>query len=73
MLDAAHSADILIAYSCRGGRCRTCLGRLMSGEVVYPGGLPDALSNEDIENGRVLFCSAHAASDLVIEILRPEF
>ena len=68
MLNAAHAANVLIPYSCRSGQCGSCRGRLIEGEVTYPEGPPDALSSADQDAGYVLFCSAYAVSDLVIEL-----
>ena len=73
ILNAAHAANILISYSCRSGQCGSCMGRLHSGEVVYPKGQPDALDAEHRAAGYALFCSATAVSDLTIELLQPEF
>ena len=73
ILDAAHAANVLIAYSCRSGQCRSCIGRVVEGEISYPGGLPQAISEAEAESGLALFCSAFAASDLTIELLAPEF
>ncbi len=73
VLDAAHAANVLIAYSCRAGQCRSCLGRLLRGRVEYPDGIPAALERADAEAGYVLFCSARAVSDLTIELIGPEF
>jgi len=72
-LDAAHAADILISYSCRGGLCGSCKGRVIAGEIVYPNGVPAAISAAEVKQGQVLFCSAYATSDLTIEILKPVF
>ena len=73
VLNAAHAANVLISYSCRSGQCGSCMGRLLEGEVHYPGGRPQALDSRQADDGYVLFCSAFAATDLVIELLRPEF
>ena len=62
-----------MAYSCRGGLCGTCKGRLLAGRVVYPAGLPAAIDVAEANAGRVLFCSAHAISDLVIELPEAPF
>ena len=67
VLTSAHRANILIAYSCRGGRCGTCRGRLLSGEIEYPNGFPEALTEAEAEQGYALFCSAYPRSDLVID------
>ena len=68
ILDAAHAADILITYSCRGGLCGTCKGRILEGRIDYPAGMPAAIDAAESATGRVLFCSAHATTDLVIEL-----
>jgi len=73
ILSAAHVANILISSSCRSGQCGSCLGKLLSGEIEYPEGLPDALSQQQHAAGFALFCSAHATSDLVIELTEAEF
>jgi CDP-4-dehydro-6-deoxyglucose reductase len=73
ILNAAHAADILISYSCRSGQCGSCLGRVLRGEVEYHGGLPDAISEQQVNQGYALFCSAFAVSDLTIELIQPEF
>jgi CDP-4-dehydro-6-deoxyglucose reductase len=73
ILAAAHAANILVSYSCRSGQCGSCLGKLLSGEIEYPKGLPDALDQQQHAAGYALFCSAQAASDLVIELIKPEF
>jgi hypothetical protein len=46
---------------------------LLSGEIEYPKGLPDALDQQQHAAGYALFCSAQAASDLIIELIEPEF
>jgi ferredoxin len=73
LLDAAHAANILIAYSCRSGQCRSCLVRVHSGEIRYPRGLPAAIDVTEADSGLALCCSAFAGSDLVIELLAPDF
>jgi CDP-4-dehydro-6-deoxyglucose reductase len=73
VLNAAHAANILISYSCRSGRCGSCLGRLIEGEVDYPQGQPDALSAQQRDSGYALFCSAYPVSNLTIELMQPEF
>ena len=72
VLDAAHAANVLVPYSCRGGRCGTCRVSLLDGEVRYPNGTPDALSDSEKQAGFALLCSAYALTDLVIELGRPE-
>lgn len=69
VLDAALRSGHVIPYSCRGGTCGSCLGTVLEGEVVYPSGTrPPALTEQEQAAGKALFCQAHAASDLVIEV-----
>ncbi len=72
ILDAAHAANILIPYSCRGGQCGSCRGRVHQGKVEYPDGLPSAITSAEAAEGYVLFCSAYARSNLTIELCRPD-
>ena len=72
VLDAAHAANHLFPYSCRGGRCGTCRGRLLHGDVEYPAGRPEALSEAEAAAGFALFCSAFPRSDLIIELATPK-
>jgi CDP-4-dehydro-6-deoxyglucose reductase len=71
VLDAALRQGILLPHGCRGGFCGSCLGEVISGEVVYTEGLPDGLSEEDAAAGKALFCKASAISDLTIKV--PEY
>lgn len=68
VLDAAVRQGIMIPYSCRGGTCGSCMGDVLSGEVIYPDGLPPALSEAEAAAGKALFCSAHPTSDLEIRV-----
>jgi ferredoxin len=51
--------------SCRNGTCRTCFGKLESGQVRYEIEWP-GLSSEEKEDGYVLPCVAHPCSDVVL-------
>jgi CDP-4-dehydro-6-deoxyglucose reductase len=68
VLDAALHQGINMPYGCRSGKCGDCMGQLIEGRVHYPNGQPDALSDEDLAQGKAIFCQAHADSDLVIEV-----
>jgi CDP-4-dehydro-6-deoxyglucose reductase len=68
ILDAALRQGISFPYGCRSGACGNCLGKVISGEVDYPEGLPVGLSEEDYQKGQSLFCSAIATSPLEIEV-----
>jgi len=69
ILDAALRQVISFPYGCRSGACGNCLGKIISGEVSYPEGLPVSLSEEDHAKGDTLFCSAIANSSLEIEVV----
>lgn len=73
ILDAAHAANVLIPYSCRQGQCGSCMVRVVTGEVAYPNGQPDALDAGREQAGYALCCSARAITDLTIELLQPVF
>jgi ferredoxin len=66
MLEAALRAAIRIPSSCRNGTCRTCLSRLVSGEIRYRIEWP-GLSADEKAQGFMLPCVACAASDIVVE------
>ncbi len=52
--------------SCRSGTCRTCVCRLVSGEVSYTIEWP-GLSAEEKAEGYVLPCVARPTSNVVLE------
>lgn len=65
LLLAAEQAGLQVPNSCRNGTCRTCMCRVLSGEVRYriqwPGLLP-----EEKAQGWILPCIAYPRSDLVL-------
>ena len=68
LLQAAELAGLtLLASSCRNGTCRSCICRLVSGQVVYGIEWP-GLSLDEKREGYILPCVAHPASDVVIEL-----
>ena len=66
LLEAAELSRIELPSSCRNGTCRTCLCRLVSGEVTYIIEWP-GLSAEEKAEGYVLPCVARPASNVVLE------
>ena len=67
LLQAAEQAGVLLQNSsCRNGTCRTCLCRLVSGQVVYRIDWP-GVSLDEKREGFILPCVAYPASDVVIE------
>lgn len=60
ILQAAQRAGIEPPYSCEEGYCSSCQARLITGSVDMPD--QDCLSDEDIEDGQILACSAYPTS-----------
>lgn len=67
VLDAALRQGINLRYGCRNGACGACKGKLLTGDIYYDND-PIALTDDDQEQDLVLFCSALADSELVIEV-----
>lgn len=68
VLDAALRQGFALPYGCRNGACGNCMGTLLEGEVDYGAKRPHALSEDDIQRGLALFCSAIPRSDITIEV-----
>ena len=68
LLRSAELAGLTrLANSCRNGTCRSCICRLLSGQVTYRIEWP-GLSLEEKRAGYILPCVAYPASDLVIDL-----
>jgi len=74
ILDAAHQANILLSYGCKGGLCGSCEAVIKHGTVAYPDGRPKGLSETEMNQGKALLCKAVAQSDIKIEarVEKPE-
>ena len=68
VLDGALRNGIMFPYSCRGGSCGTCFGKVLSGEIDFPDGLPLGLMASDRDLGQALFCCATAKTDITIDV-----
>ncbi len=70
ILEAALRANVDLPYSCRGGTCRTCRSRVVSGEVehdpVYAAEL--LIEDDEVAAGYRLLCSSLAHTDSVIDV-----
>ena len=64
ILDAALREGIGLPYGCRNGACGSCVAGLISGNLHYPDGRPEAYQTAD----EVVICQAHVDSDLVIRV-----
>ncbi len=64
ILDAALRVRPEMPFSCKGGMCATCKGRIEEGEVTMAKNF--ALVDSEVEAGFVLTCQAHPISDRVV-------
>lgn len=71
VLDAALRQGLSLPYSCRGGSCGSCKGKVVAGEIHYPHGTPPGLGIAEQATGMALFCQARPRSDLEIEVREP--
>ena len=67
IVSKANENGINIPFSCMQGMCTTCIATLLSGEIEYiedPD--PDTLTQEDVEENKILLCIATPKSDIEI-------
>jgi ring-1,2-phenylacetyl-CoA epoxidase subunit PaaE len=64
ILDAALRVRSELPFSCKGGMCATCKGRIEEGEVRMDKNY--ALVDTELEAGYVLTCQSHPVTDRVI-------
>jgi ring-1,2-phenylacetyl-CoA epoxidase subunit PaaE len=63
ILDAALAAGLELPYSCKGGMCCTCRGKVLAGEVRMDKNY--SLEQRDLAAGFVLTCQAHPLTERV--------
>lgn len=63
LLEFIEDQDIFPDNSCRGGMCRTCMTKLLSGTVVYV--IDPAVQ---VDEGHVLLCSSRPDGDISLDI-----
>lgn len=64
ILDAALRVRPELPFSCKGGMCATCKGRVEEGEVTMSKNY--ALVDSEVDAGYVLTCQAHPETDRVV-------
>ena len=66
ILQGALNNRIQLPYSCRGGRCSTCVARCLSGRVIMS--INEVLTDKDLREGLVLTCVGYAMTDLELSV-----
>jgi ring-1,2-phenylacetyl-CoA epoxidase subunit PaaE len=64
ILDAALRVRSELPFSCKGGMCASCKGRIEEGQVRMDKNY--ALIDSELEAGYVLTCQSHPISDRVV-------
>jgi len=64
ILDAALRVRTELPFSCKGGMCATCKGRIEVGEVAMDKNY--ALIDSEVDAGYVLTCQSHPVTDKVV-------
>jgi ring-1,2-phenylacetyl-CoA epoxidase subunit PaaE len=64
ILEAAIQAGADLPYACRAGVCATCRAKLLKGKVTMDQNY--SLADEEIEQGFILACQSHPASEKLI-------
>jgi ferredoxin len=68
ILDAGLAAGLELPFTCRGGICGACVGRVAEGEVDMSdiADLSFTVSDEEAAQGMALLCMARPVSDRVV-------
>lgn len=61
ILDKADMVGADVPYSCKGGVCSTCRAKVLEGKAIMD--LNYSLTDSEIEQGYILACQAHPASE----------
>jgi ring-1,2-phenylacetyl-CoA epoxidase subunit PaaE len=64
ILDAALKHGIRLPYSCRAGRCSTCVARLIQGKIKMS--TNEVLTEKDIQEGLTLTCVGYAETNVTL-------
>lgn len=68
ILDAALAKGIELPYSCKSGMCSTCAGKCVQGKIKMS--YNEVLTDREVENGKVLLCTAHPLQNgVIVEVL----
>jgi ring-1,2-phenylacetyl-CoA epoxidase subunit PaaE len=62
VLQAAINNGIQLPYSCRSGRCSSCLAKLLRGKLIMS--TNEVLTEKDLQEGLILTCVGFALTDI---------
>ena len=71
ILQAAIAHSVELPYSCRGGRCSSCVAKCLEGKMHMS--INEVLTEQELKAGFVLPCVGYAETDLVLEYEVREF
>ncbi len=66
ILTAAEKHGIRLPYSCRAGRCSTCVARLIRGKIKMSNN--EVLTEKDLQQGLTLTCVGYAETDVTLSV-----
>ena len=64
ILDSAMNEGADVPYSCKGGVCCTCKAKIIEGKATMTENF--SLSEDEVDDGFILTCMAHPASERII-------
>lgn len=67
ILEASDEANIDLRYGCREGKCVSCTGLLLEGDVEYITE-PESLNEDQREEGFVLLCISEPTEECKVEV-----
>lgn len=69
ILQAGEKQGLRIPYSCRAGRCSSCVARCIKGSIKMSNN--EVLTDDDVRNGLVLTCVGYAETDVELTFGNP--
>jgi len=66
ILQTALDNHIPLPYSCKGGRCSSCVARCVKGSVKMS--INEVLTEKDLQEGLVLTCVGYAETEVQLEV-----
>ncbi|MGV3765177.1 MAG: 2Fe-2S iron-sulfur cluster-binding protein [Chitinophagaceae bacterium] len=65
ILESALQQGISLPYSCRNGRCSSCVARCVEGALIMNNN--EVLTDKDIRNGLRLICTGYALTNITLQ------